>query len=64
MVFGPVRKFEEANAFWVKWVWVKIKPPGDRRFSSLVPFTRVPFWGYPIFDPQPNREFEGPGLDA
>ena len=25
----------------------------DRRFSSLVPFTRVPFW-VPIFDPQPN----------
>ena len=33
------------------WVWVKIQPPGDRRFYSLFPFTRVPFWGYPIFDP-------------
>ena len=26
------------------WVWLKIKPPGDRRFWSMVPFTRVPFW--------------------
>ena len=34
-------------------MWVKIKPPWDRRFLSLVPFTRVPFW-VPIFDPQPN----------
>ena len=23
------------------WVWVPIKPPGDRRFKSLVPFTRA-----------------------
>ena len=30
----------------------QIKPPGDHRFYSLVPFTRVPFW-VPIFDPQP-----------
>ena len=34
------------------WVWVKIKPAGDHRFWSLVPFTRVPF-RVPIFDPQP-----------
>ena len=34
------------------WEWVKIKPPGDRRFSSLFPLTRVPF-GVPMFDPQP-----------
>ena len=34
------------------WVWVKIKPPGDPRFSSWVPFTRVPFL-VPVFDPQP-----------
>ena len=27
------------------WVWVKIKPPGDRRFWSIFPFTRVPL-GY------------------
>ena len=25
------------------WVWVKMKPLGDLRFWSLVPFTRVPF---------------------
>ena len=34
------------------WVWVKIKPPKNHRFYSLVPFTRVPFW-VPVFDPQP-----------
>ena len=34
-------------------MWVKIKPPGDRSFQSLVPFTRAPFW-VPILDPQPN----------
>ena len=28
----------------------KKKPSGDRRFYSLVPFTRVPFW-VRIFDP-------------
>ena len=34
------------------WVWVKIKPPGDRLSLSWVPFTRVPCW-VPIVDPQP-----------
>ena len=37
------------------WVWVINETTsnwttGER---SLFPFTRVPFWGYPIFDPQP-----------
>ena len=27
---------------WEIWVWVKIKPPGDRRFWSMFLFTRVP----------------------
>ena len=35
------------------WLWVKIKSPEERRCSSMFPFTRVLFWGYPIFDPQP-----------
>ena len=35
----------------------KAKPPGDRRFESLFPFTRVPFW-VPIFDPLPKVHFE------
>ena len=26
------------------WVWVKVKPPADRRFQSMFPLTRVPFW--------------------
>ena len=48
----------------------------DRRFQSLVPFSSFPFWGSPIFDPQPNggdsdigksepkvqRNFAGPKL--
>ena len=33
----------------VIWVWVKIQPPGDRRFESLVPFTRL-LLRVPIFD--------------
>ena len=33
-------------------VCAKIKPPGDRRFQSMFPFTWVPFWVH-IFDPQP-----------
>ena len=33
-------------------VWVKINPPGDRRFESLIPFARLLIW-VPIFDPQP-----------
>ena len=36
------------------WVWVKIKPPGDRRFESLFPFTRASHLGC-LFDPQPNN---------
>ena len=31
------------------WAWVKMNPPGDRRFQPLVPFIRVPFW-VRIFD--------------
>ena len=38
----------------MKWVWVKIEAPGDRRFSSMFPFARVPCWADPIFDPQLN----------
>ena len=37
----------------LRWVWVKIKPPGDHRFWSMLPFTRIPFWVH-SFDPQPN----------
>ena len=39
---------------WGKWVWVKVKPPQNRRFWSMCPLTGVPF-GEPIFDPLPNR---------
>ena len=48
---GPADKsiFQEVA---IIWVWVKIKPPGDRRFWSMFPLTRVPF-GVPIFDPLP-----------
>ena len=40
------------NGVNIIWVWVKIKPPGDYRFWSMLPLARVPF-GVPIFDPQP-----------
>ena len=36
-----------------KWVWVKIKLPGDRRFWSMLPFPRIPVW-VQMFDPPPN----------
>ena len=35
----------------VVWVWLKIKQEGLRRFWSMFPLTRVPFW-VPIFYPQ------------
>ena len=38
----------------LKWVWLKIKKQGLRRFWSMFPLTRVPFW-YWLFEPQPNR---------
>ena len=33
-------------------VWLKIKQDGLRRFWSMFPLTRVPFW-YRLFEPQP-----------
>ena len=36
-----------------KWVWLKIKPEGLRRFWSMFPLARVPFW-YRLLEPQPN----------
>ena len=30
----------------VKRVWVKVKPPGDRKCWSMFPLTRVPFGGH------------------
>ena len=53
------RRFAPTRSVWRQWmriipmwVWVKIKPAGDRLFSSWAPFTRVPCW-VPMFDPQP-----------
>ena len=34
------------------WVWLKINQQGLRRFWSIFPLTRVPFW-YRFFEPQP-----------
>ena len=44
----------DSLAFWQReiWVWVKIKPPADNRFWSMLPLTRVPFRVH-IFDPRP-----------
>ena len=35
----------KSQQYVANWVWVKTKPPGDHRFESMFPFTRVPFWG-------------------
>ena len=51
-MLGP--RMVSSNKHHPIWLWVKIKPPGDRRFWSIFPFTRVPFWA-PIVDPQPYR---------
>ena len=37
----------------LKWLWLKIQQEGLRRFWSMFPLTRVPFW-YRFFEPQPN----------
>ena len=39
-----------------RWVRVKIQPPGDRRFWSMFPRTRVLF-GVPVFEPQLGEVF-------
>ena len=31
------------------WVWVKIEPPGDRKFQSMFPFTRASHFGVTLF---------------
>ena len=31
------------------WVWVKIKPPGDHRFWSMLPLTRASLFGVTLF---------------
>ena len=38
-----------------KWVWLKIKQQGLRRFWAMFPLIRVPFW-YRFFEPQPSRK--------
>ena len=48
---------KRGNAKRNRWVWVKMKPPGDRRFWSMCTLTRVPF-GVPIFDPQPGDDVQ------
>ena len=40
-----------AQAF--KWVWVKIKPPENRRFSSMLPLPKF-YFGSRFFNPLPN----------
>ena len=36
--------FAELRKKIIMWLWLKIKEPGLRRFYSLVPFTKGPFW--------------------
>ena len=42
-----------------KWAWLKIKDLGLRRFWSMFPLTRVPFW-YRFFEPQPSNDHSLP----
>ena len=51
-VVKPDIPFSSSILRYISWVWVKIKPTGDRRFWSMFPLARVPFW-VPMFDPQP-----------
>ena len=37
----------------MRWVGVKIEPPGDRRFSFWVQFTKVAILVH-VFEPQPD----------
>ena len=47
------------------WVWVKSKPPENRKFWSGLPFAAAGhFGGYPIFDPQPYVGPSSPGKEA
>ena len=50
LVVGLNRMFTRGKI----WLWLKIKPPGigPQVLEIMFP-TRVPFWGYPTFDPQP-----------
>ena len=49
----PKRKSNDSAChharFSFTWVWVNIKPLGDRRFLSLVPFTRATQFGVVLF---------------
>ena len=45
------------------WVWLKIKQEGLRRFWSMCPLTRVPFW-YRFFEPQPCYFASAPASKA
>ena len=47
---APGQGLSKNRAIFTKWMWVKITPPGDRRFWSMFPLARVPF-GVPILDP-------------
>ena len=46
---------ERAFCIAFMWVWVKIKPPGygPQILVHVSTYQGKPFWGYPIFDPQP-----------
>ena len=46
-------KLQAPQAKFQRWVWLKIKHQGLRKFWSMFPLTRVPFW-YRFFEPQPD----------
>ena len=53
----PPISWREADGV-VKWVWLRIKQLGLRRFWSLFPYTKVPFWISIFFQPQPYGRVE------
>ena len=53
LCFWPLHLTKQ-NVAQVSRVWLKIKQGGLRRFWSMFPLTRVPFW-YRAFEPQPAR---------
>ena len=51
----PEGQLETQTPIEYHWVWLKMKQEGLRRFWSMFPLTRVPFW-YRFFEPQPHAK--------
>ena len=47
-----------------KWLWLKIKELGVRRFESLVSFTKMPFWHINLSHTQMNAFRHASGITS